>query len=147
MRAWTNPGDYLVVSANLASEEEIALGLPSILPQYENRETRDWIAAFFELHGLQNVANELFYQVESVLGHETQMARIRVYWHPKKPTLLELPGLTPVIWKSGQTIRVFESLRMTAKAVESLASDNDLALRFRQVDQSNQEGVFLFERT
>ena len=147
MRAWTTPGDYLVVSANLASEEEIALGLPSILPQYDNRETREWIAAFFELHGLQNVANEVFYKVEPVRKNETQMARIRVEWQPKMPTRVELPGLTPIIWKSGQTICAFESLRMTTRAVESLASDHNLALRFQKVDPSMQEGVFLFERT
>lgn len=146
LRAWTEPGDLVLVSANLASEAELGSELPGILPQYDNRETREWIGAFFDLHGIFGVAEELACSVESVPLPGAELARIGFHWTPSTDRSVRLPGMAPVEWEAGRRITAFQSLRLTPTAVESLGKTAGLALRFHQVDPSGQEGVFLFER-
>ncbi len=146
IRSWTEPGDLVLVSANLASETELRNGLPGILPQYDNRETREWVGAFFDLHGIFGVAEELACAVEAVPVPGSTLSRIRFQWTPTEDRTVRLPGKAPVEWEAGRPITAFQSLRLTPSAVETLAQDAGLTLHFQQVDPSGQEGVFLFER-
>ena len=146
LRFWTKPGDLVLVSANLASQTEIGSGLPGILPQYDNLETREWVGAFFDLHGIFGVAKELACGVETVSVLGAELARIQFHWTPTEDRSIRLPGMASVEWEAGRRITAFQSLRLTPAAVESLGTTADLSLRFHQVDPSGQEGVFLFER-
>ena len=46
LKALLRPGDYLLFSANLTPN-----GMETILPQYDNQLTRDWLAEFPKSHG------------------------------------------------------------------------------------------------
>lgn len=146
LRLWTQPGDLILVSANLATEAEIGSGLPGILPQYDNLETREWVGAFFDLHGIFGVAEELDCSVETVSVLGANLARIQFHWTPSHDQSIQLPGMASLAWEAGRRITAFQSLRLTPSAVESLGKTANLSLRFHQVDPSGQEGVFLFER-
>ena len=51
--------DFLLFSANLASEKNYAAGMKKIMPQYDNSQTRDWLMTFLLGLGIEKSDGEL----------------------------------------------------------------------------------------
>ncbi len=146
LRAWTEPGDWVVLSANLASQGECEGGLRTVLPQYDNSETRSWLSGFMEWQGIRASSFTWRYGVERVASSAGAMARITVDAELLEMARVGVPGHAAVEWAAGETVRVFQSLRMTTSAAERFAADSGLDVMKAATDDNGQEGVWVLRR-
>lgn len=146
LRAWTEPGDWVVLSANLASEGECEDGLRTVLPQYDNAETRAWLSGFLEWQGIPASAFAWRYGVERVASGAGAMARITVDAELREKARVGVPGHGAVEWAAGEAVRVFQSLRMTTTAAERFANESGLDVMKAATDDNGQEGVWVLRR-
>lgn len=146
LRAWTEPGDWVVLSANLASEEACEDGLRTVLPQYDNAETRAWLGGFLEWQGIPPSAWEWRYAVERVAAGAGAMARITVDAELRETVRVGVPGHGTVEWAPGEKVRVFESLRMTMAATEQFGNAAGFSVMSAAADDNGQEGVWVLRR-
>jgi hypothetical protein len=146
LRAWTRPGDWVVVSANLASAEECAAGLPGVLPQYDNPETRAWLSGFLEWQGIGVDQFDWVFGTERVAADEGAMARVTADVVLRSGVSVMVPGHEPVRWQAGCRVRMFQSLRMGREAAAAFGAGAGLAMVHGASDAAGQEGVFLLRR-
>lgn len=154
LMAWTRPGDWVVVSANLATAAACAGGLPGVLPQYDNAETRAWLSGFLEWQGLAATAFGWEVGVGPVavpwasggVGATGAMARVTMDAVMRGPVEVGVPGHGAVRWGAGGRLRVFESLRMTPGAVEAFGRWAGLEGVHGATDAAGNEGVWLLRR-
>ena len=146
LEAWTAPGDWVVLSANLASEDECMRGLPTILPQYDNEETRRWLSGFLEWQGIRAGSFGWEYGVERLPSGEGGMARITVDAVLREPAFVQVPGHEGVRWAAGERVRVFQSLRMTLDAARRFGTSMGWRVVRAAADARGEEGVVLLQR-
>jgi L-histidine Nalpha-methyltransferase len=136
------PGDSLLFSANLASDAVLADGLRAILPQYDNRPTREWLTAFLLDLGVEPGDGELRFKVEA---DETGLRRIVANYDFVRTRNIRVDS-EQFEFQAGNSVRLFFSYRYTAALVESLLDRYGLQVHDRWIAASNQEGVFLCSR-
>ena len=146
LSSWTVRGDWIVLSANLASRDECALGLPGVIPQYDNPETRAWLSGFLEWQGIPAGGFEWSFGVEPEPALGGGGARITVDAVMHARALLAVPGHEPVAWEAGRRARVFQSLRMTREAALGFGREAGLECVHGASDGGSREGVFLLRR-
>src|SRR5476649_985387 len=57
------PKDFLLFSANLAPGKDYAAGMEKVLPQYDNRQTRDWLMTFLLDLGVEKSDGGLRFEI------------------------------------------------------------------------------------
>ncbi len=146
LRAWTRPGDWVVASANLASAAECAAGLPNVLPQYDNKETRAWLSGFLEWQGIGMDRLDWVFGSEPVAAGSGAMARVTADVVLRSGVSVSVPGHEPVSWEAGCRVRLFHSLRMSMDAAAGFGADAGLVGVHDASDAAGQEGVLLLRR-
>ena len=120
--------DLLLFSANLAPGQSSHTGALRILPQYDNRPTRNWLEAAI-----------LRYRPKLPKGH----LEFGVFPDPKQKTLARIEAR----WMSNQLpIVVFSSRRPTHFQVESWIQVSGLRRLKRWIEPRGEEGVWLVTR-
>ena len=141
---WLRPGDRLIFSANLAPGPDVAAGTAEVLPQYDNAETRAWLATLLEDHGVPPGSGAVEFRIESDPDFDG-CARIVADWVVAQPSELVLDRETFVL-EPGARLRLFYSYRHTPASMEAGARRHGLRLDASWTAASGQEGVFLAER-
>ena len=119
--------DLLLFSANLAPGQSSHTGALRILPQYDNRPTRNWLEAAI-----------LRYRPKLPKGH----LEFGVFPDPKQKTLARIEAR----WMSNQLpIVVFSSRRPTHFQVESWIQASGLRRLKRWIEPRGEEGVWLVQ--
>lgn len=146
LHLWTRPGDWVVLSANMACREEFNNHLPTILPQYDNPPTRRWLTAFLEDAGIRNASSDLTYSVHDIDLPGPELKQIEVTYTPRQEVLF--PGMdpSPLRWNPGQPIRLFQSIRYGLLAVDYWAAQYDFEMLAQAIQPNVEEGVYLLER-
>ncbi len=144
LSSWTDPGDLVVLSANMASGAELSNGLPGIVPQYDNPETRLWIQAFGENIGVFSRDGDLGYRVFTVLpGH---LSAIGVDLTMRRDVPVALPGGGTVVWREGESICLFQSLRYSDEAIQSRAGNAGFNILSSHLSGCGEEGTYVLQR-
>jgi len=138
------PGDFLLLSANLAPGDDYAAGVGRVLPLYDNEMTRDWLLTFLLDLGVAREDGDIRFSVEED-PHNRTLKRIAAYFHFLRPRELKVD--THVFnFRSGETIRLFFSYRHTAALVGALLGEHGLGVLNQWITRSDEEGVFLVSR-
>lgn len=132
------PEDILLFSANLAPGPDYAAGVKTILPQYDNPLTRDWLSAFLFDAGVEPRDGELRFAIEEV----NQLQRIVARFHFTRNCRLKVED-EEFEFRSGESIRLFFSYRYTPKSVAETLANHGLWAREHWINPSGEEGVFL----
>jgi hypothetical protein len=120
--------DLLLFSANLAPGSKGRSGANRVLPQYDNRPTRNWLNAAI-----------LRYRPKLPKGH----LEFGVFPDPKQKNLARIEAR----WMSNQLpIVVFSSRRPTRLQVESWIQASGLRRLKRWIEPRGEEGVWLVTR-
>src|SRR5207249_2284624 len=75
--------DWLLLSANMSSEQDHMADLPKVLPQYDNTLTRDWLMTFLLDLGVDRGDGELRFGVET--DPRSGLKRITASFHFRTP--------------------------------------------------------------
>ena len=137
--------DLLLFSANLAPGPDYAAGVQRVLPQYDNKLTRDWLMTFLLDLGLERDDGVLSFDVEednAGLG----LKRIVAHFSFLKPRAIAVEGKR-FEFKAGERLRLFFSYRHTPTRVRELLSAHSLQVSEEWIAKSEEEGVFLVQRS
>jgi hypothetical protein len=135
------PSDFLVFSANLSPSQDYQKSILTILPQYDNPETRDWLLTFLAELNIPKDAGKLSFQVRP---------------SPDLPKLLRIEG----VYTFNQEVRItianqshgfnkddqlllFFSNRYTPELVYGWIQDLQIEpLEGKWINSALEEGVF-----
>ena len=133
------PKDRLLFSANLAPGVDYDAGMKTILPQYDNGLTRDWLMTFLLDLGGEWRDGDLRFTVEAGrLGLKRVVAR----FHFSRTRRIEIEG-EQFVFRRGENIRLFFSYRYTPEHVCKILGRYKLKICRQWISKSEQEGVFL----
>ena len=141
LRALLRGEDQLLFSANLAPGEDYRSGVGTVLPQYDNTETRDWLLSFLVGLGVPETAGELVFEIEPV----DELLRIVADFNFTQSQPIVVDG-ERVMFESSQTLRLFFSYRHTVETLAKRLAKHGLQIVFCEIAESGEEGVFRVER-
>ena len=145
LAALVRPEDLLLFSANLAPGTDYAAGVRRILPQYDNARTRDWLITFLLDLGVEANDGAMRFCVEDDPAG-SGLQRVAAYFDFARPRALEVEG-ERFEFKPGDSLRLFFSYRYTPERVREALEGRDLRVVAHWLADSEEEGVFLVERS
>ncbi|MFO1487817.1 MAG: L-histidine N(alpha)-methyltransferase [Verrucomicrobiota bacterium] len=137
------PRDFLLFSANLAPGADYDAGMKAILPQYDNPPTRDWLMTFLLDLGVERGDGELRFGIPD---GDAGLKRVTAEFHFLKTRRLEIDGHR-FNFCAGDFVRLFFSYRYTPDRTRDLLARHGLSILNQWVAHSEEEGVFLCQRT
>ena len=143
LAALVRPQDWLLFSANLAPGKNYAAGVATVLPQYDNALTREWLQAFLTDLGVERSRGHLVFKINGDAANG--LKRITAGFHFTRPCRLQT-GADVFQFRAGETIRLFFSYRYTPDRVRRVLSRHGLEVRDAWIAESGEEGVFLCRR-
>jgi SAM-dependent methyltransferase len=144
LAAWLRPGEFLVLSANLAPGPDYAAGMLRILPQYDNDLTRRWLMSFLLDLGVEPHDGELKFAIEDG-DAEFGLKRVAADFQFHSARSFELEAET-FRFGPGDSVRLFYSYRHTTCLVRRLLGCCGLEVLDQWVSASGEEAVFLCQR-
>ena len=139
LAALVRPKDLLLFSANLAPGKNYAKGMKTILPQYDNALTRDWLMTFLTDLGMEARDGKLRMTIQD---GGFGLKRVVAAFHFRRARRIELDG-ERFDFVAGEALRLFFSYRYTADRVAELLARHGLAVCAQWITKSEEEGVFL----
>jgi L-histidine N-alpha-methyltransferase len=134
--------DSLLISANLTPGKDYEAGLRTILPQYNNDLTREWLlTALLDLGIERNDGEMSVALVKSPAG----LGRIEGRFDFRRQREIKVYGES-FHFKRGESIRVFISDRYTPEIVRKTMNEFGLSVTREWIASSGEEGVFLCNR-
>jgi uncharacterized SAM-dependent methyltransferase len=138
------PGDWLLLSANLAPGPDYAAGVRAILPLYDNVPTRDWLLAFLWNLGVEPGDGRLRFDVEEAPAG-SGLQRVAASFRFDRPQAVQVDG-ERFEFRAGDSIGLFFSYRHTPALVRALLAPHGLVVAGQWLAPSGEEGVFLAGR-
>jgi uncharacterized SAM-dependent methyltransferase len=134
--------DFLLFSANLAPGKNYTEGVRTILPQYDNALTRDWLMAFLLDLGVERRDGELRFGIED---GRFGLKRVVARFHFRRPCRIEIED-EEIAFRRGENIRLFFSHRYTLDRVRKILARYKLEICDQWIMKSEEEAVFLCKR-
>ncbi len=135
--------DALLFSANLAPGTDYAAGVAKILPQYDNKLTREWLLTFLLDLGVERSDGELRFSTET---GAKPLRRVLARFQFKRACHITVEGET-FEFRRGESIRLFFSYRYTPELVRAALAKHRLRVCDEWITRSGEEGVFLCRRS
>jgi L-histidine N-alpha-methyltransferase len=133
------PNDTLLLSANLAPGADYAAGVKTVLPQYDNPQTHDWLLTLLLDLGFERDDGEMSFTIES---DDRQLRRITAYFELRRAREVRVHGEV-ISFGPEERIRLFFSYRHTAQTVRSLLNEQGIEVTASWLNDAGEEGVFL----
>jgi SAM-dependent methyltransferase len=143
LAALARPGDWLLLSANLAPGPDYDAGMRRILPGYDNPLTRDWLTTFLYDLGFAPADGEVRFAVETA---PEGLKRVVADFYLTDNRALSVEGES-FEFRAGGKIRLFFSYRHTPGLVRSLLRPHRIEVCGEWLAPTGEEGVFLCQRT
>ncbi|MBU6400372.1 MAG: L-histidine N(alpha)-methyltransferase [Verrucomicrobia bacterium] len=134
-------GDHVLFSANLAPGADYAAGVQTVLPQYDNELTRDWLLTFLLDLGVHQDDGQISVWVEDC-PDPLPLKRIVAEYRFSKARSLSVDGET-FAFQAGEEIRLFFSYRYQPAQVRALLADAGFETIEESLAASREEGIFL----
>ena len=142
LAALVRPQDLLLFSANLAPGKDYAAGMKTILPQYDNPLTRDWLLTFLLDLGVERCDGELRF---SIKDGEAGLKQVVAEFHFTQTRRIEIEN-DGFDFYAGDFVRLFFSYRHTPERVRAVLAPHGLQVHDQWITKSEEEGVFLCQR-
>jgi uncharacterized SAM-dependent methyltransferase len=138
------PGDWLLLSANLAPGADYSRGVERILPQYDNALTRDWLLTFLLDLGVERSDGQLCFAIVEPPA-EAGLRRVQADFTFARLRELAVEG-ERWTFAPGDCLRVFFSYRYTLERLREMLRPVGLRERGHWMAASGEEGVMLLRR-
>lgn len=137
----TRPGDALLFSANLAPGADYAEGVKSILPQYDNTLTRDWLLTFLLDLGVSREDGVMRFGVaDDPAGSGLKRVEASFDFLRRREVRVDAERF---VFEPGESIRLFYSYRYTPARARALLGAHGLEVLGEWITRSGEEAVFL----
>jgi uncharacterized SAM-dependent methyltransferase len=133
------PGDWLLMSANLAPGPDYDAGTRRILPGYDNPLTRDWLTTFLYDLGFAPGDGEVRFAIET---SPEGLKRVVADFYVTESRALAAQGES-FEFAAGERIRLFFSYRHTPNRLRALLKPHRIEVCDQWLAPSSEEGVFL----
>ncbi|MDX2226396.1 MAG: L-histidine N(alpha)-methyltransferase [Verrucomicrobiae bacterium] len=144
-RTLCRPGDALMLGANLAPGTDFMGGMRRILPQYDNREMREWLCLFPRDHGLPLTPADIRFSI-SPCPAKTGLYRIDARARMTRGTTLTLDG-EKFRYPRGRILNLFYSYRHQPSTLVTGLVRSGFTLPSTFIAPSGEEGVCLTVRS
>ncbi len=144
LAALLRPNDRFILSANLAREADYSAHLKTILPQYDNAQTHDWLFLLLEDLGIQPADGVWECRVEPDPAWDP-LARIAIDFVFIRPRLVVLDDLE-YRFEREDRLQLFFSYRHTPASVRGLLARHRITVESEWITPSAEEGVFACRR-
>ena len=131
LRRLLRPEDRLLLSANLAPN-----GMEPILPQYDNDETREWLAEFPKAHGAGKGEVKITVKTDGDLQH------FAAHFHFQEQCVMEANG-KHFEFCPGDSLQLFMSYRYTVESLADTLESYGIAIEDSFLTTNGEEGVFI----
>jgi L-histidine Nalpha-methyltransferase len=139
LAATVRSSDTLLFSANLVPGDP-AQSMRSILPQYDNEATREWLLTLLLDLGVERRNGELTFSIERVNGR-VPLWRFIAHFVFRRLCSIRI-GSEEMRFRRGEKIQVFFSYRHTPRTIERLLNARGLHVAQSWITPSGEEGVF-----
>ncbi len=143
LAALVRPQDGLLFSANLGPGKNYAAGVKTVLPQYDNKLTRDWLLTFLTDLGVARGDGELLFKIKDDVANG--LKRITADFQFARLCRIHLAS-EAFHFRAGETLQLFFSYRYTPERVRKMLARHGLEVREEWIAESGEEGVFLCRR-
>lgn len=141
LAGWLRQKDRLLLTANLAPGDDFSAGMARILPQYDNSETRAWLATFLEQGGVLPADGEMSFHVEA---HPTEEGIRRVLARWRFDRACQLQVMTGAMdFTAGDHLELFASSRQQHTGVVTQLRRHGLAMEASWLAPDGEEGLYL----
>jgi uncharacterized SAM-dependent methyltransferase len=144
LAASLRPGDRLLVGANLLPGPSTDAGLRRVLPQYDNRLTREWLTLALSDLGVKRGDGKVTVRARG-RASQTGLARIEAHFRFARACQIEIPG-RQFRFQARETLRLFFSIRYTPPAFASTVLRYGLRVESQWLAPSGEEGLFLLRK-
>lgn len=141
LQSLLKPGDLLLLSANLAATDDAQSGVKSVLPQYDNPTTRNWLLGAVESLGFSAADGDLRFSVEQS-SEQPGLWRVVADFALKRRSAINT-GAKEFVFADGDSIRVFQSHRYTMGQAKEFIAGCGFDLLDCWANDAGEEGVFL----
>jgi SAM-dependent methyltransferase len=139
------PNDRLLLGANLARESDYDVHLRSILPQYDNSPTREWLFLLLDDLGIERDDGRWECRIEPDATWKP-LARITVDFVFARPRSVLLDD-AEYRFEREDRLRLFFSYRHTIAGVRGLLQRHGITTDAEWISASGEEGIFSCRRT
>jgi L-histidine N-alpha-methyltransferase len=144
LSAASNPGDHLILSANLAPGPDYRSGVQRVLPLYDNDLTKEWLVTFLLHLGVERSDGKVVFQIEPCPS-KRDLLRMAAYFAFERPRTITVSG-ERFEFKNGERVRLFYSYRYTPERIEALLNQYHYKLVRSWITRSQEEGIFLCQK-
>ncbi|MCL4179268.1 MAG: L-histidine N(alpha)-methyltransferase [Verrucomicrobia bacterium] len=144
LAALLRPNDLLLLSANLAREDDYTAHLRRILPQYDNSLTRDWLFLLLADLGIAPGDGQFDCQLESDSAWDP-LARIVISFVFTRPRCVILDD-EEYRFEREDRLQLFFSYRHTPSSVPGLLARHGITVESQWITPSAEEGIFTCRR-
>ncbi|MFN7139618.1 MAG: L-histidine N(alpha)-methyltransferase [Limisphaerales bacterium] len=138
LSAFLQPGDWLLLSANLSPGFDYHAGVEQVLPLYQNRMTEEWLMVILQDLGVEQGDGEMEFLIED----RQHLKRITALFHFRKSRELHVHGET-IPFIAGDSIQLFFSYRHTPDTLRQVLGEVGIGVENEWITSSGEEGVFL----
>lgn len=139
-------GDVLLFSANLAPGDDYALGMETVLPQYDNPETRSWLTGVLRDVGIDDNDGDISVTIEDDMAQSSAaLKKISAYFIVRRHITLTINNST-VRWQPGERVQLFFSYRYTTSLVKTYLQQHGIQVLRHWMFSDQQEGLYLCQK-
>jgi L-histidine Nalpha-methyltransferase len=143
LAALLNPGDHLLLSANLAPGPDYHAAIHAIRPQYDNPLTRDWLRLLLDELGVDPGDGRIRFVIEPDPVWDP-LARIAARFEFDRPRCIVLDQ-EEFRFARGDRLDMFFSYRHTPDSVRGLVESDTIRIGPQWITSSGEEGIFHFQ--
>ncbi|MFM6277664.1 MAG: L-histidine N(alpha)-methyltransferase, partial [Dolichospermum sp.] len=138
------PGDILLMSANLAPADNYLTGINKILPQYDNELTKDWLMTVLVDAGINPDHGTIKFSLKDDPNHQ-ELTRINAQFEVENNIDLKLDDQI-MHWKNGDQIQLFFSYRYTTAKLQNILKQYDIIILDYWEGANQEEGVYFCQK-
>lgn len=132
--------DLLLISANLAPGDDYDAGLRTVLPQYDNHLTREWLATLPNDLGIEAAPGDIQFEIAGC-PDAPEVKRIEATLTLSADATIHIDGQTVRI-PADQALRLFFSCRFTPNLLAAQLLRHELKISRTWIASSGEEGIF-----
>jgi uncharacterized SAM-dependent methyltransferase len=139
LRSVLKRGDRLLFSANLAPGNDYGAGVRTILPQYDNELTKEWLLTLLLDLGVERSDGEVVFTIEETNRAYQRVVADFVFVNAREIRV----GNVGFPFGPGEKVRLFFSYRYQPAHIVALLKGQGIDVLDQWVTASQEEGVFL----
>ncbi|MEC4814809.1 MAG: L-histidine N(alpha)-methyltransferase [Scytonema sp. PMC 1069.18] len=138
------PGDILLMSANLSPGDDYLQGIKKVLPQYDNDLTKDWLMTVLVDAGINQEAGAIKFSIEDDNTNQN-LKRINACFEVESDVNFKLDDKI-IEWQAGDKVQVFFSYRYTTAKLQEVLKKYDIQILDYWEDTNQEEGIYFCQK-